>query len=339
MTASTLFSNVYVSGAISGVFAGLVAIFVTFIIERWGGIVGGVLGSIPTTIVPAAVGFWLQCDPSSNVDIAKFQNSLLGVVPGMLINSVFLWVWKALPPKIEAKAPTLSIAKFLSLMAALSLLVWLVLAIAAVLILKSIASLPVSDNGTSDAYTATIAIFHEPQRIGSFVVALACFSIQLGLGIYNSWNVVAAPKGKSRVGPLIIFLRGLLAAAAIFVSLLISRINDFAGGVASIFPAIFLTSMVSLWISQSASVPVGATGPLMLGSLSVSFFAMCSCFLVTLMNPVGAFVLCWIASVAIVSVPSFYTSTGAAPSRIGGRPRLPPRKASLASPRISRSKS
>jgi len=44
--------------AIPAIFAGLVAILSTIAVERLGGTMGGVLSSIPTTIVPAAVGIW-----------------------------------------------------------------------------------------------------------------------------------------------------------------------------------------------------------------------------------------------------------------------------------------
>ena len=45
---------------LSGIFAALVAIGATVAIERLGGRLGGILGSIPTTIVPASLGFFLQ---------------------------------------------------------------------------------------------------------------------------------------------------------------------------------------------------------------------------------------------------------------------------------------
>ena len=44
---------------LSAVFAGLVAIAVTVAIERWGGVIGGILGTLPTTIIPAAIGMYL----------------------------------------------------------------------------------------------------------------------------------------------------------------------------------------------------------------------------------------------------------------------------------------
>ena len=43
---------------LSSIGAGGVAILVTLAIERFGGRLGGILGTIPTTIVPASWGLW-----------------------------------------------------------------------------------------------------------------------------------------------------------------------------------------------------------------------------------------------------------------------------------------
>ena len=39
--------------------AGIVAIAVTVAIEKFGGILGGIFGTVPTTIIPAAAFMWL----------------------------------------------------------------------------------------------------------------------------------------------------------------------------------------------------------------------------------------------------------------------------------------
>ena len=44
---------------LSALLAGLVATAVTVAIEKWGGLVGGFLGTAPSTIVPAAIGMYL----------------------------------------------------------------------------------------------------------------------------------------------------------------------------------------------------------------------------------------------------------------------------------------
>ena len=87
---------------LSALTAGIIAIFVTLAIERWGGLTGGLLGTMPSTIVPAAAGIYLAGDQ-------VLLNQSLSIIPlGMLINGIFLAVWIYLPPKLEGKkAPLL----------------------------------------------------------------------------------------------------------------------------------------------------------------------------------------------------------------------------------------
>ena len=72
---------------LSGLFAGIVAVLVTMAIERWGGIVGGVLGTIPTTIIPATIGIYLEAgseDLATSMSLVSF---------GMLLNALFIGAW------------------------------------------------------------------------------------------------------------------------------------------------------------------------------------------------------------------------------------------------------
>ncbi|DAC65981.1 MAG TPA: hypothetical protein D7I13_06435, partial [Candidatus Poseidoniales archaeon] len=76
---------------LSALFAGIVATGVTVAIEKWGGLVGGLLGSVPSTIVPAAVGMYVAGGEQGLV-------ASMSVVPlGMLLNALFLGAWLVLP--------------------------------------------------------------------------------------------------------------------------------------------------------------------------------------------------------------------------------------------------
>jgi hypothetical protein len=87
---------------IFAIFAGAVAIFVTILIEKFGGLVGGVLGTIPSTIIPAAAGVYL-------IDGEDALFSSMSIVPlAMLVNGLFLSVWIILPKYISnSKRPLL----------------------------------------------------------------------------------------------------------------------------------------------------------------------------------------------------------------------------------------
>ena len=100
---------------LAAVLAGLVAIAVTVAIEKFGGVIGGILGTIPTPIVPAAAFMWLA-EPTDDA----FQPAM-GMVPmGMLLTAIFLWLWRAVPPRI----PEWTFGKRLTTITSLNLTVW-----------------------------------------------------------------------------------------------------------------------------------------------------------------------------------------------------------------------
>ena len=117
------------------------------------------------------------------------------------------------------------------------------------------------------------------------------------LGVY--YNLVSGKK----VGWGTLAMRGILAGCAIGVSILLSSFGALAG-IASVFPAIFLTTMVSIWISQGEAVQGGAVGPMMLGSSSVSVFALLAIVIFPVSGPFWGSVFSWLLSVICTSVPS-----------------------------------
>ncbi len=267
---------------ISAIFAGVVAIAVTVAIERLGGVKGGILGTMPSTIVPAAIGIWLVT--LDNVD--DFHRAM-GIVPlGLILNAGFLWLWRIIPKYI----PKFQLGFRLALIAFISLSIWVIAAIISIIFSNF-----VLEKGFHPLMIGIIG-----QIIGIIIGILACL------------KPFEAPKGRHKVGPLTLFVRGLAAGCAIGVAVLLADLgNPLASGVASIFPAIFTTSMVALWISQGEAVPAGAVGPMMLGAMSVSS---CALFYAILFPMLGqsvigliiATILGWILAVIIITIPSWY---------------------------------
>jgi hypothetical protein len=136
------------------------------------------------------------------------------------------------------------------------------------------------------------------------VVAALAMACQLTFGFVAVFKQKrSAPKGKNKVGLGTLLSRGLLAAVAVFLAVLISKINGLAAGLATSFPAIFTTTMISLWISQGENVTSGAVGPMMLGSFSVPVYAVA---MSQLAPALGAFVgalVSYIISIVTCSIP------------------------------------
>lgn len=255
-------------------FAGVVAIGVTVAIERWGGRLGGILGTLPTTIVPASIGI-LGTAPS----LAAYRDAMLSVPAGMLLNALFLWLWRFLPPRL----PRTGLGLRLTLMVSLSLGTWFLGAGALVL------------GGQ----------WWRDQGLPILALGLGTTVLIVGVGVGACLRPLPSPRGTRRVGPAILLGRGLLAAVAIGLSVLIASTGqDLLAGMASVFPAIFLTTMVSLWLSQGEAVPVGAVGPMMLGSASVAVYALLAATTLPALGTVLGTLAAWILAVLLTSIPA-----------------------------------
>lgn len=252
--------------------AGVVAIGATLAVERFGGRLGGILSALPTTIVPASLGL-------AAVGSGSDLRDAMAVVPiGMALNAAFLWLWRVIPRKL----PMTSLHRRLAMMAILSVSAWLVAAVTTVV-------------GTDILMDAGVP--------AGLLGAVAAAGLMV-FGVVLCQDLPPAPKGKRKVSPVTLLLRGLLAASAIGVAIGFAHvIGPIAAGVASVFPAIFLTTMVSLWISQGEAVPLGAIGPIVLGSSAVSVYALVAATVMPVLGSFGA-VVAWVVAVIGVSVPA-----------------------------------
>jgi len=273
---------------LAAILAGLVAVAVTVAIEKFGGVIGGVLGTIPTTIVPAAAFMWLAEPNPGAFDPA------MGMVPvGMLLNAIFLWLWRVVPPR----TPSWNSGKRLFFITTINLSVWFAGAAVSVTLFSEQASMDVG-------FTALI--------------------IGVLLGLWISLDHKPAPRGKNRVSLFTLACRGIAAATAIGLAVWLSQLGSpLLAGMASVFPAIFLTSMVALWIAQGEAVPSGAVGPMMLGAMSVSFYALLATSTFPKYGVVAGSIITWIASIAAISIPAAFWLRFQANRRIEGQNPAP----------------
>lgn len=260
--------------AAAALFSALVAVAVTVAIEKLGGRLGGVLGTMPSTIVPAALGIYSQDNQP------EIFGDAIGAAPvGMLLNVLFLYLWRWLPPRL----PGQRLLARLATMVAISLGAWLLAASLAVWGLGILRASGISALRAGEAASLLILV--------------------LGLAVLRKKR--AAPRGTRPVAPLVLVTRGLFAGVSVgFAVWLARRGLPLISGVAAVFPAIFLTAMASLWISQAEAVPAGAVGPMMLGSASIGLFCLIAARTMPAWGaPLGAAVA-WSSAVLLVTLPA-----------------------------------
>ncbi len=259
----------------SALLSGLVAVLVTLAIERFGGVVGGVLGTLPTTIVPASLGIGWATDGAGPV----FAAAMATVPVGMLINAGFLWLWRVVPGRL----PPTELRTRLGLMVAVSVAGWACLAIPTMSVLHRI---------------------HEP--VAAFRLGAMALALNAVAGALASIRRRPAPRGTKRVGPGMLVARGLLAGTAVGLATAVSQLGDgVLAGVLSVFPAIFLTTMVGLWLSQDEAVPAGAIGPMMLGSTSVGGYALAITLTAPALGLLAGSVVAWGLAVLLCTLPAY----------------------------------
>ncbi|TVQ91013.1 MAG: hypothetical protein EA397_10990 [Deltaproteobacteria bacterium] len=254
--------------------AAIVSVGVTVAIEQLGGKLGGLIGTLPTTIVPASLGLWTG-------EASAMTEAMAAVPPAMMLNAGFLWCWRIFPQKIPEGW---GLGARLTTMSLLSLSVWLVGALGVVLALRAWLSA-------------------ELPALGAGLIGLAGL---VGIGLWATARPRPAPRGSRKVGPGVLVMRGLFAGAAIGTAVVIGRTGgDLAGGVASVFPAIFLTTMVALWLSQGEAVPAGAVGPMMLGSAAVGTYALLAAWTFPAVGPLLGGAVAWALAALSTTLPAW----------------------------------
>ena len=203
--------------------------------------------------------------------------ALYAVPAGMLVNAIFLLSWRLLPPLL----PSMSHKRQLLSMVSLSLLIWVTMGLVGLFGLRLI-----DDKSLHTALLLTI--------------------IGLILGILGCRKRIPAPSGKHRVSLMVLIARGVFAAIAIGSAVWVSGLGlPIIAGLASVFPAIFMTTMVSVWLAQGEAVVIGAVGPMMLGGVSVSLYSLLAAWFFPELGPLYGGFLAWILSVLCISVPAW----------------------------------
>ena len=261
----------WTSVLLSAVFAGVVATAVTVAIEKWGGLIGGLLGTVPSTIVPAGIGMYV----AGGEDVLVMS---MAVVPlGMLLNALFLGAWVVIP-RWFPDAPYLLVLTTVGALAFWSLLGMVFL----------------------------VAVDEATSYLNLQQLALSGLALLVATAVVFNRRPQPTPKGTNRVSTLVLVARGVMAATAIGIAVGLSGLGfPILAGLASVFPAIFLTSMVALWLAQGPTVPQGAAGPMMLGGASVAVYANVAMWSLPAYGAVVGSAMAWVASVVGWSLPAF----------------------------------
>lgn len=279
--------NVFLNAGIMATLAALVTITATVVIEKFGGVIGGVVGSYPATLILASVGILINLlekydlGAPGDYDLAHhdFEVAMFSFPIAIVSTTLLVVMWQQLPPRLPIRN---HVVKGFTLLG-ISIVFWLSASVGLVFLLPFLDS-----HGLDRKITGVIA---------TVVYTLIAY-------IVSFTRYFPSPAGKKKVPKYILGLRGVVAGLAIFVGVVLARYGGpTVGGVASVFPAVFLTTMTSLWLSQGEQVVIGATSSLMLGFVATPIYSFSASFLC--FSPVGL-----VGGVILASLAAMVYSVG-----------------------------
>jgi len=211
------------------VLSAVIIILITVIAERYGTKTGGIIGTIPSTIIVAFI--FISLNKGVN-----FASQSAAVVPAeMGVNLIFLFIFALLS------------YRSMSLAIIASLTVWVFLT--SLLFFLGLENIFVSIAIYTAALVLTFVILELVKKtpsIGSVTVHYT---------------------------PLKIILRGLLAGSVIAIAVFLSNMGAILSGIFSVFPAIFLSTMLISLREHGPNFASGISKSMIFGSQSVMIYA------------------------------------------------------------------
>ena len=231
------FVKIFVSSGVAFV----MAIAFAYLIETFGGATGGIIASFPTTIIPAV---YIILEDSTQPLQTRFDSTMASIIGMFCTNILFMPTWKYLPPYFPKQW---SNGISVTVMTLVSLVIWFVSVVVVTLFQQWLSSFGVT--------------------MFAFCFALLLFTVLCGVAL--CWHLPPTPAGKNKVKWYVHLARGFVASLAIFASGVLSQSGSgVAAGAVSTFPAMFITTMVSVSLAQGTDVSTGAIGPLLLGGIT-----------------------------------------------------------------------
>ena len=211
------------------VLSALIVVIITVVAEKFGTKVGGILGTLPSTIVIA----FLFIAITNSVEFAVHSVSIVPAEMG--INLVFLMVFALL----AYKSFKLAIIGSLGIWAILS----------TILFYSNLSFLPIA--------------------ISVYIISLiATFSL-----LENGVKISSIGRRYVKYSALKILMRGVVAGFVIAVSVALSNLSAVLSGIFSVFPAIFLSTMIISYREHGPDFVGGMAKSMIFGTPSVTSYA------------------------------------------------------------------
>ena len=261
---------------ISAGIAAAVTIAVCMLVDHYGGTIAGVIGTVPHVAVVGSVGF------AAVLPVRDFKIAVLAMPVGMLCNSLYAAAMIAASSLLPRRG-VLAGAGWQRLLAVVA------------------SGLCVFAVGLA----LLLAVVRPKERpLGTAVgLAVASWGLEAVLGAWTVWAYPSAPRGDSKSSWWQLLGRGCVTFCVFLLALYLATKHPAAAGVLVNLPIVTTVVVVSVWRSTSEAVAVSCLGPMILGMLSASMYALLASDLIPRVGTGGGAVASWFAAVVGVTLP------------------------------------
>ena len=277
-----MFENIFLTFILPIVSGFSVAIIATWLLERLGGVVGGILATTPHLIV-VGTAFILAYANTPEDALIGIYSSIISI----LLDVMYLHCWKYIPEYFS------HINVYCLLF--ISLIIWFICAFICYLLISTY------------LVSASIIVYQ--------ILAIGITIILIIIGIIGNIKHYESPKGSNRVSLKTHLIRGCGAGIIVLVVSLSAELNHtIIAGLFNSFPVMFTVSMTSLWITQGKAVSLGAISPMILGLMSLNVFTLgVGTFVQYIFKTKKQYMKnmelilfsSWIAAILVISIPTF----------------------------------
>jgi hypothetical protein len=141
----------------------------------------------------------------------------------------------------------------------------------------------------------------------AFILGTSAHVIITILAYAFTWRLPTVKKGSKKVRKWIVLLRGSLACITVTGGVALSLVSELVGSIVSIFPAIFLTVLISTTVFQGHKVCENALGSLAIATIQFSIMSYLAGLIMPILDLTNGILVVIAVTVFGFSIPnSFY---------------------------------
>ena len=263
---------------VTGFLAGLVVCFATTLVEHFGGVIGGVISTLPHVAVFGSIAFYIK-EQDDNVGL--FHYGTLSMPMGMLAIALLILTFHTLSQ--TTRIPFLKNLKSIHR-------------------LMTLTFLSLCCYAASTGFLLLVFSQISQNVRGLWLLSIGCFICHFLVASCTLRTFTPSPKADSPSSLKGLVLRGTSTTILFLLATTAAASEPALAGILVNFPLVTIVTVTSLWVTHGEVIAIGVLTPMSFGMLSPSLYALLATSFVPLLDRWG-FAVAWVVAVCLATLP------------------------------------